>query len=281
MHPGPLHHSYKTHTTQSQNLNSTTFSAMSMVSLTLLLLLPFLAAVAADVAPGPTPPQLNLTGILDKGGQYTTLLRLLKATQVSEQLSSQLKNSYDGLTVFAPTDNAFSKLKAGTLNGLTDQQQVQLMLYHVLPRYYSLTTFETASNPLRTQASGGGGVYSVNVTSTTSQVNVSTGVVAVPISNTLFAQFPLAVYSVDDVLQPEQLFGKPKAPAPAPGPAKAGAGKTKARKKAVPKSDVAAEPSGAEADDRDSTNAAAGRGGVGWGAVVAVALMGVANLVIA
>ena len=44
-----------------------------------------------------------------------------------------LKNSYDGLTFFAPNDNAFTKLKTGTLNGLTDQQKIQLLLYHVLP----------------------------------------------------------------------------------------------------------------------------------------------------
>lgn len=94
----------------------------------LLLLLPLaspaLFAVAATVAPGPTPAPLNLTGILDKGGQYTTLLRLLKETQVGQQLTSQLNSSFDGLTLFAPTDNAFSQLKPGTLNTLTAQQQV-------------------------------------------------------------------------------------------------------------------------------------------------------------
>ncbi|XP_062221174.1 fasciclin-like arabinogalactan protein 6 [Phragmites australis] len=260
---------------------------MQMVShtfLPILLLLPFLSAASADVAPGPTPPELNLTSILYKGGQYTTLLRLLQATRITEQLSSQLKNSYDGLTFFAPNDNAFAKLKVGTLNGLTDQQQVQLVLYHVLPRYYSVTTFQTASNPLRTEASGPGGVYSVNVTtSTTSQlVNVSTGVVAVPISNTLFAEFPLAVYSVDDVLQPEQLFGRKanNAAAPVPGQAGEAAGKATARKKGVPKSDVAAEPSASGQEAEDSTNAAArGRGCVEWGTVVAFALMAVVNLV--
>lgn len=98
--------------------------------LLLLLVLPLASpastffAVAATVAPGPTPAPLNLTGVLDKGGQYTTLLRLLKETQVGQQLTSQLNSSFDGLTLFAPTDNAFSQLKPGTLNSLTAQQQV-------------------------------------------------------------------------------------------------------------------------------------------------------------
>ena len=197
-----------------------------------------------------------------------------------------LKNSYDGLTFFTPNDNAFTKLKTGTLNGLTDQQKIQLLLYHVLPRYYSVTTFQTASNPLPTEASGPGGMYSVNVTTTTTShlVNMSTGVVDVPISSTLSAKFPLAVYSVDDVLLPVQLFGtspKGKASAPAPaGQAGAAAGKASAGKKGgVPKSDVAAEPSAAE-EAEDSNNAEAGRGSAGWTTIAAFALiMAIVNLV--
>lgn len=260
--------------------------------LPLLLFLPFLlAAAAADVAPVPTPtppPELNLTSILENGGQYTTLLRLLNATRVTEQITSQLKSSYDGLTFFAPNDNAFTKLKAGTLNALTDQEQIQLLLYHLLPRYYSLSTFQTASNPLHTEASGPGGMYSVNVsTSTTSPlVNLSTGVVDVPISSTLFSHFPFAVYSIDNVLQPPQMFGSShKASAPAPGQdAAAAPGKAAAGQKGTPKSDVAAEPSAAvEEGAENNTNAAAGsgRGSAVWMTAVIV-LGGVAfiNLVV-
>lgn len=129
-------------------------------------------AKTAPVAPGPTPEPLSLTKILEKGSQYTTLLRLLKETQVSTQINSQLNSSYDGLTIFAPTDNAFHQLKAGTLNSLTDQEQVELVLFHVLPRFYSLTTFESASNPVSTQASGNDGVYTMNVTTTSNQVDI-------------------------------------------------------------------------------------------------------------
>uniref|UniRef100_A0A0D9VF90 FAS1 domain-containing protein n=1 Tax=Leersia perrieri TaxID=77586 RepID=A0A0D9VF90_9ORYZ len=262
-----------------------------MAASPILLLFPFLAAAvmaAADnnvaAAPAPAPPsrQPDLTSILQKGGQYNTLLRLLNATRVDEQVSSQLKNSYDGITFFAPTDAAFAELKPGTLNALSDQEQVRLVLYHVLPRYYTLATFQTASNPLRTQASGPGGVYTVNVTTTTGQslVNVSTGVDdGVPLGTTLFSDFPLAVYSVDGVLMPPQMFGT-KAKAPSPAPAKA-----KERKKAgggVPKNEVVATApaagDGADSSEESTTNAAAG---VGRGAVWAVALVGLVNLVVA
>ncbi|KAL6620083.1 hypothetical protein ACP70R_035222 [Stipagrostis hirtigluma subsp. patula] len=258
-----------------------------MASLLHLLLLPcLLAAAAADLAPAPSPspPVPNLTSILEKGEQYTTLLRLLRSTGVADQLATQVRNSYDGLTVFAPNDNAFTKLPASALNGLGDQQQVELLLYHVVPRYYSLATFKTASNPLRTEASGPGGMYSVNVTTSTGDdlVNLSTGVAAVPISSTMFAEFPLAVYSVDDVLRPEQLFGRAgeAAPAPAPGQAATAAGTKK--KNGAPKNDVAAEPTAATApaeEGDDSASAAAGRGSVEWGTAVAFALMAVVNLV--
>ncbi|MCP4989213.1 MAG: fasciclin domain-containing protein [Colwellia sp.] len=36
-------------------------------------------------------------------------------------------------TVFAPTDAAFAKLPAGTLDSLTNEQLSDILLYHVLP----------------------------------------------------------------------------------------------------------------------------------------------------
>ncbi|KAG6508189.1 fasciclin-like arabinogalactan protein 6 [Zingiber officinale] len=187
------------------------------------------AIAASAAAPAPsttvatTPSSsggggLNLTSILEKGDHYTTFLRLLRDTRVGEQIESQLNNSYNGLTVFAPTDAAFAGLKQGTLNRLATQEQVALVLYHVLPRFYTLSSFETTSNPVNTQASGHGGVYTINVTSTDSgdRVNISTGVNKTPVRDHLYLTFPLALYSVDEVLLPYQLFG-PKAPAPTPG----------------------------------------------------------------
>lgn len=203
------------------------------------------------VAPGPTPEPLNLTSILVKGSQYNTFQRLLKETQVSTQIASQLNSSFDGLTIFAPTDNAFNQLKAGTLNSLTSQEQVEFVLYHVLPRFYSLTTFQTASNPINTQASGHDGVFHVNVTTSSNQLNVSTGINNTPVSSVLYSDFPLVVYSVDSVLLPEELFGvKPPAAAPAPLPAKK-------KTKKTPVSDTAAVPS--SSDDAESTASDAAR----------------------
>ncbi|XP_068665927.1 fasciclin-like arabinogalactan protein 6 [Aristolochia californica] len=162
--------------------------------------------------------RVNLTGILEKGGQYTMLMRLLGSTQVGSQIENQIDHSNQGMTLFAPTDNAFNNLEPGTLNGLDTQQQVALVLYHVIPKFYRLQDFETVSNPVRTQASGnGGGVYGLNFTSAQNQVNVSTGVVETHLNNALRSDFPLAVYEVDKVLLSSDLFGA-KAPSTSPPP---------------------------------------------------------------
>ncbi|XP_059427740.1 fasciclin-like arabinogalactan protein 11 [Corylus avellana] len=168
------------------------------------------------VSPGPSGPT-NITGILDKAGQFTTFIRLLKGTQVANQINTQLNNSNQGLTIFAPTDNAFSALKSGTLNSLTDQQKVQLVQFHILPSLFSISQFQTVSNPLRTQAGdSSNGEFPLNVTTSGNQVNLTTGVVDATVANTIFSDSQFAVYQVDKVLLPLDIFGAPVSPAPAP-----------------------------------------------------------------
>ncbi|KAL4591506.1 hypothetical protein LXL04_004474 [Taraxacum kok-saghyz] len=175
--------------------------------------------IAQAPAPAPSGPT-NITKILEKAGQFTTLMRLFKLTQVGDQINTQLNNSNQGMTVFAPTDNAFSALKTGTLNSLSDQQKVQLLQFHVLPQYLTTTQFQTISNPLRTQAGDSASdKFPLNITSSGSQVNVTTGVMDTTVSNTLYTDGSLAVYQVDKVLLPMGMFG-PQSPAPAPAPGK-------------------------------------------------------------
>ncbi|GAB2234718.1 hypothetical protein Droror1_Dr00003983 [Drosera rotundifolia] len=205
-------------------------SSFTILTLTPLLLLLFTSECQSQstTAPSPDSSPVNLTGILTKGGQFNTFIRLLTTTQVASQIENQLNNSNQGITVFAPTDNAFNNLKAGTINSLTTEQQVQLVLYHVTPKYYTIQALQDVSNPVRTQASGqDGGVWGLNFTSlgSSQQVNVSTGVDETQINNDLWETFPLAVYEVDVVLLPDELFGT-KSIALAPPPSVAAAGKS-------------------------------------------------------
>lgn len=211
----------------------------------------FLAGLAGETfaqsatSPAPAGPT-NITAIMEKAGQYGTLIRLLKSTQVGDQINNQLNNSNTGLTIFAPTDNAFSSLPSGTLNSLTDQQKVALIQFHILPTVISASQFQTVSNPVRTQAGdASNGRYPLNVTTMGTQVNLSTGVVDATIANTIYSDSKLAVYQVDQVLLPLEIFGPP-APAAAPAPAEA--------KKQKP-SPVAEGPS---TPSTDATDASAG-----------------------
>ncbi|KAL3825916.1 hypothetical protein ACJIZ3_021945 [Penstemon smallii] len=190
-----------------------------------LLLLFFIGLTSAQSpAAGPAPPgPTNLTAILEKAGQFTTFIRLLQNTKVGDQINTQLNNSNQGLTVFAPTDNSFSSLKPGTLNSFTDQQKVELIQFHVIPSFFSPSQFQTASNPLRTQAGGSEGSFPLNVTASGNQLNITTGVTNATVENTIYTDNQLAVYQVDQVLLPLSFFSSPAAPAPAPSRAKKGA----------------------------------------------------------
>ncbi|KAJ4972024.1 hypothetical protein NE237_005123 [Protea cynaroides] len=170
-------------------------------------------AQSSTSAPAPSGPT-NITAVLEKAGQFSILIKLLKSTQAGDQINTQLNNSNQGLTIFAPPDNAFSNLQAGTLNSLTDQQKMELLQFHVLPTYVSLSQFQTVSNPLRTQAgNSNNGEFPLNVTTSGNNVNLTTGVVNATVANTIYSDGQLAVYQVDQVLLPLELF-PPTAPAP-------------------------------------------------------------------
>jgi uncharacterized surface protein with fasciclin (FAS1) repeats len=71
-------------------------------------------------------------------GSFTTLTKALKAADLVDTLKGQ-----GPFTVFAPTDEAFAKLPAGTLNDLLkpeNKQKLQRILtYHVVPGRVSST----------------------------------------------------------------------------------------------------------------------------------------------
>ncbi|KAL3530587.1 hypothetical protein ACH5RR_009909 [Cinchona calisaya] len=189
-------------------------SAIVLITIVLFQCTNIIAQPASVPAPsGPT----NITKILEKAGQFTILIRLMKITQISDQINGQLNNTRSGLTIFAPTDNAFSSLKSGTLNSLTDQEKVQLIQFHIIPSVISMSQFQTVSNPVRTQAGDSSARFPLNVTTSGNQVNVSTGVDDATVANTIYTDNQLAVYQVDNVLLPLSLFGPP-APASAPAP---------------------------------------------------------------
>ena len=190
-------------------------------SLSTLLVIFFLHCITTSgqsPAPAPAPSgPINIVSVLKKTGKYSTFIRLLKSTQIDDQINSQLNDLNQALTVFVPTDSAFSYLKPGMLNSLTDQQKFQLVQFHVVPSFLSIPQFQTVGNPLRTQAGGGTAQFPLNITMSGNQVNMTTGLVNTSLTNTVYStDGQLAVYEIDRVLLSEGLFRPPAAQAPAP-----------------------------------------------------------------
>ena len=163
----------------------------------------------------------DIIRILRKAKSFNVLIRLLKTTQLINQINAQLITIRSGgLTIFAPDDGSFSQLKAGFLNSLADNQKIELLQFHVLPTYVSSSNFDSLSNPVRTLAGDNPGRLQLNVTAYGNNVNISTGVVNATVTGVVYSDKVLAVYHVDKVLLPLDFF-RPKPPAPAPSPAMA------------------------------------------------------------
>ncbi|XP_012568463.1 fasciclin-like arabinogalactan protein 11 [Cicer arietinum] len=163
----------------------------------------------------------DIIKILRKAKSFNTLIRLLKTTQIINQINAQLVTTKSGgLTILAPDDGAFSQLKPGYFNSLGERQQKQLIQFHVLPVYVSSSNFDSLSNPVLSLASDSPTGYQMNVTAYGNSVNISTGVVNATLTGIVYSDKTLAIYHVDKVLVPLD-FSKPKAIAPAPTVAKA------------------------------------------------------------
>ncbi|XP_057457777.1 fasciclin-like arabinogalactan protein 11 [Lotus japonicus] len=176
----------------------------------------------------PQPPSdtsssaTDIVGILRKANNFNIFIRLMKATQLNNQLNSQLLTiKSGGLTILAPEDSAFSELKPGFLNTLSNGQKLELLQFHVLPDIVSSSNFDTLTNPVRTLAGNKPGKVELNVISYGGSVNISTGQVNTTINGIIYTDKHLAIYNVGKVLLPSEFFPKKTiaaVPALAPAP---------------------------------------------------------------
>ncbi|KQJ98886.1 fasciclin-like arabinogalactan protein 7 isoform X2 [Brachypodium distachyon] len=173
-------------------------------------------------APAPSPHIVNLADLLSVAGPFHTFLDYLEKTDVLKTFQSKAndtKESAEGITIFVPKDSAFSSLRATTFANLTGEELKSLVLYHALPKYYSLAEFNKLSslNPVPTFA---GSQYTLNLTDNMGSIRVKSMWSNPKISSSVYSTRPVAVYEVDKVLLPMQIFKSdpPLAPAPAPAP---------------------------------------------------------------
>lgn len=78
----------------------------------------------------PSPPPKDIVDIAVEDGRFTTLVAALQAADLVDTLKGE-----GPFTVFAPTDDAFNKLPAGTVEGLLEDipTLTNILLYHVVP----------------------------------------------------------------------------------------------------------------------------------------------------
>ncbi|KAJ4764996.1 Fasciclin-like arabinogalactan family protein [Rhynchospora pubera] len=169
-------------------------------------------------APSPALHHVNLSDLFTHAGPYHTFLAYLIQTNVIEIFQSQANDTKSGgLTVFAPSDSAFSALKKSTLSNLTNDQLKTLLLYHAFPHYYSLSDFKNLStqNPVTTYA---GGSYTLNLTYDMGVIHVISGWFNAKEISSVYATAPVAIYEIDMVLIPKEMFSVEPVLAPVPSP---------------------------------------------------------------
>jgi transforming growth factor-beta-induced protein len=142
-------------------------------------LLPPSLATAQQPAPSPTP---DIVDTAVAAGQFTTLATALDVAGLTETLRGA-----DPLTVFAPTDAAFAKLPAGTLDHLlADPETLRSVLtYHVIPGQVTaadavkLRTATTVEGEDVSVSGNDGGVQVNNANVTQPDVMASNGIIHV------------------------------------------------------------------------------------------------------
>ncbi|KAK4846407.1 hypothetical protein QYF36_016878 [Acer negundo] len=112
-------------------------------------------------------------------------------------------------------DKTFKAPSVPNLSKLTTAEVVALLQYHALNGYNTKGALKTTKGPISTLATNGAGKFDPSMTTAGDEVTLHTGVGQSRVVDTLLDSTPLAIFTVDSVLLPTELFGK-KAPSPAP-----------------------------------------------------------------
>ncbi|KAK1424016.1 hypothetical protein QVD17_19327 [Tagetes erecta] len=217
-------------------------------------------------------PDLNLTSLLQRDGCKAFYDMLTTSGAIGTFLSSV----DGGVTVFCPSDDAVKAFGAKYKN-LTAEEKTSLLLYHGVPVYNSMGMLRSSNGLMNTLATEGGkNKYDLTVQNDGEDVKLKTKVVTAAVTGTVVDDEPVAVYRVDKVLMPRELFkGAVVADEPAPAPEEG-----KKKKKTVKKGgDVEAPGPDASSDDYSDGDAADQKANSG-GKIVSSAVMVVLFLVV-
>ncbi|CAI9294898.1 unnamed protein product [Lactuca saligna] len=186
-------------------------------------------------------PDLNLTSLLQKDGckAFYDLL------STSGAIGTFLSTVDGGITVFCPSDDAITAF-APKYKNLTAEEKTSLLLYHGVPIYNSMGMLRSSNGLMNTLATEGAKKkYDFTVQNVGDDVKLKTKVVTAAITGTVIDDEPVALYKIDKVLLPRELFkGTAEADEPAAAPKAA-----KKKKKAAKKGDNADAPGPDSSED--------------------------------
>ncbi|KAG6490195.1 fasciclin-like arabinogalactan protein 1 [Zingiber officinale] len=223
------------------------------------------AAAKAPAAPAAPDAPVNLTSLMARKGCAAFANLLASTSDAAQTFASSVDG---GLTAFCPIDQVMKPFLP-TFKNLTPDGKLSLILYHALPVYYSIASLRTGNGVVNTLATDGAAKnYNLTVQNEGEQVTLKTRLTVATITATLIDKDPLAIYAVDEVLRPEELFKPAESTAPTPAPAQAPAPEAPKKKKKAPKagkSEKALAPAGPQeqpGDQKAADESAAARNGL-------------------
>lgn len=205
-------------------------------------------------APAPAPEIANITEIMSAHG-CKVFADTLMANK--DALGTYTDNVEGGLTVFCPMDDAFKSF-APKFKNLTADGKTSLLLYHGVPIYESMSMLKSSNGLMNTLATDGKKKFDFTVQNDGQEVTLKTKIDTARITGTLIDEQPVAIYTIDKVLRPTELFKADISPAPAPAPeAESPKGSKKkhhhASPPAPPSDDEFGSPSDSPADSPDDS----------------------------
>ncbi|EPS69372.1 fasciclin-like arabinogalactan protein 19, partial [Genlisea aurea] len=152
-------------------------------------------------APTGSPTDLNATSLMAKQGckEFSDLIIAQGADATFAQ------SVQGGLTIFCPSGDALKSFMPKYKN-LSNDDKTSIILYHGVPIYNSLGMLKSSNGLVNTLATEGAKKFDFTVQNNGDTVQLETKVVTATITGTLIDEDPLAVFKIDKVLQPTELF---------------------------------------------------------------------------
>jgi uncharacterized surface protein with fasciclin (FAS1) repeats len=127
------------------------------------------AVIVASLTAGSTAQAADIVETAQGAGMFGTLIAAAKAAGLADALSNG-----ENLTVFAPTDEAFAALPAGTVESLLKPKNkaklAAVLSYHVLPR--KLVSNQLPGRTIHVKTIKAGGDKMLSVTKANGRVTV-------------------------------------------------------------------------------------------------------------